>query len=97
MKKTYPRLFRDIFDSVVKQSDDSDNFLRQQASFLWTDIVGPGVNRYTSRRYVDDGGVLHVYITSAPLKNELSFHRATIVQKLNMLVGKDVITDIQLH
>lgn len=97
MKKTYPQLFRDIFDSVVKQSDDSDNFLRQQASFLWTEIVGPGVNRYTSRRYVDNSGVLHVYITSASLKNELSFHRATIVQKLNRLVGKDVITDIHLH
>ncbi|MDE7155934.1 MAG: DUF721 domain-containing protein [Muribaculaceae bacterium] len=42
-------------------------------------------------------GVLHVFITSAPLKNELSFHRETIRQKLNSLVGKDVINDIQLH
>ena len=97
MKKTYPRLFRNIFDSVVKQSNDSDNFLRQQASFLWPEIVGPGVNRYTARRYVDDAGTLHVYITSASLKNELSFHRNVIAEKLNRLVGKDVITDIQLH
>ncbi|MDE7092142.1 MAG: DUF721 domain-containing protein [Muribaculaceae bacterium] len=97
MKKTYRKLFSEIFDSVVKQTSDSDNFLRQQASYLWTEIVGPGVNRYTSRRYVDDMGVFHVYITSAPLKNELSFHRETIRQKLNTLVGKDVINDIQLH
>ncbi|MBD5200048.1 MAG: DUF721 domain-containing protein [Bacteroidales bacterium] len=97
MKKTYPKLFREIFDNVVKQTSDTDNFMRQQASYLWTEIVGPGVNRYTSRRYVDDLGVLHVYITSAPLKNELSFHRATIKEKLNSAVGKDVISDIQLH
>ncbi len=97
MKKTYPKLFSEIFDSVVKQTSDSDNFLRQQASYLWTEIVGPGVNRYTLRRYVDDLGVLHVFITSAPLKNELSFHRETIRQKLNSLIGKDVINDIQLH
>ncbi|MBD5379420.1 MAG: DUF721 domain-containing protein [Bacteroides sp.] len=97
MKKTYPKLFREIFDNVVKQTSDTDNFMRQQASYLWTEIVGPGVNRYTSRRYVDDLGVLHVYITSAPLKNELSFHRTTIKEKLNSAVGKDVISDIQLH
>ena len=35
--------------------------LEHRAAFMWPDIVGPGVNRQTMRRYVAKG-VLHVYV-----------------------------------
>ena len=40
---------------------------------------------------------MHVYISSASLKNELSYHRNRLVQLLNEAVGADVITSIELH
>lgn len=96
MKRTDPLLISEIIDKALAADGQADNLARQRASYLWTEIVGPGVNRHTSRRYVD-GSTLHVFITSAVLKHELSFHRATIVEQINRAVGKDVLTEIVIH
>lgn len=96
MKKVYPKQVKEIIDSLLRESDEGENFLRQQACYLWVETVGPVVNSYTSRRYVD-GSVLHVFITSASLKSELSFHRSSIVEKINKTLGKDVLTELIIH
>ncbi|MDE6267051.1 MAG: DUF721 domain-containing protein [Muribaculaceae bacterium] len=96
MKKIYPRQIKEIIDSILKDSNDSENFLRQQACYMWVEIVGPAVNSHTTRRYVD-GTVLHVYINSASLKNELSFHRTSIIDRINKSIGKTVLTELVIH
>ena len=58
--------------------------------------MGPAINRYTARRYIE-GTTLHVFITSASLKNEISYLRPQLVSRLNEAVGKDIITDIMIH
>lgn len=69
---------------------------QQRACYLWPEIVGPGINRYTFKRYVDNG-VLHVYMTSSVLKNELSFNRSALVEQINRAVGEQAITSIIFH
>ncbi|MBD5228580.1 MAG: DUF721 domain-containing protein [Bacteroidales bacterium] len=96
MKRTYPTLIKDLIDRVLLESDTRDTVMEQRASFLWTEVVGPGVNRYTFRRYVDHG-VLHVYITSAPLKNDLAFLRHKIIDEINTRLGEKVLQDIVIH
>lgn len=96
MKKRYPKQVKEIIDLALKDSDEAENFLRQQACFLWVETVGPVVNGYTFRRYVE-GSVLHVYLTSASLKNELSFHRSSIVEQINKTLGKNVLTELIIH
>lgn len=51
----------------------------------------------TTRRYVDSNHIFHVYLTSAVVKNELSFNRTALVEALNRAVGSTVITDIKFH
>lgn len=96
MKRTEPKSFAEIFDEGVAASGHADTFAEQQASYLWSEIVGPGVNSMTLRRSVSRG-VLHVTLTSAVLKNELSFHRARIAELINQRLGKNVITSIVIH
>ena len=96
MKRTYPTVIKDLIDKVMLEGDTREKVLEQRASYLWTEVVGPGVNRYTFRRYVDHG-VLHVYISSAPLKNDLSFLRHNIINEINNRLGSPVITDIAIH
>lgn len=74
----------------------TDTLNEQRASAAWIDVVGPSINRYTSRRYIDKG-VLHVYMTSAPLKNELMFNRSKLIEALNRAVGTDVVKEIHFH
>lgn len=96
MKRTEPQSIGEIIERVLMEDGSRQDVLERRAAFLWEEVVGPGVNRYTSRRYAKDG-VLHVYLTSAPLKNELSFHRSTIINQINSLLGATVITAIELH
>ncbi|MCC8071162.1 MAG: DUF721 domain-containing protein [Bacteroidales bacterium] len=96
MKRTEPKSIATIIDEAIQASGMADTVAEQRACYCWSEVVGPGVNRYTMRRYVDHG-VLHVYITSATLKNELSFMRSNIVGHINRLVGRDVITSIVIH
>lgn len=96
MKRTDPQTIRQIIDQVMDASARKDSFLEMRASYLWPDIVGPGVNRFTTRRYVREG-VLHVYLSSGPLKSELGFRREQIRTAINDILGSEVIRDIRFH
>lgn len=97
MKRTEPKSFAEIFDENMARAGSSDTMARHQACFLWPEIVGPGINKYTYKRYVDDTGCLHVYVSSAPLKNELSYMRSQLVEQINKAVGSQALTDIIFH
>lgn len=96
MQRTYPRLISEIIEDALKAEGVSTTFKEQQACHLWPEIVGQGINRYTSRRYIDRG-VMHVYLTSAALKQELAFHRARLVEQINERVGAHVVDEIVFH
>lgn len=96
MKKTDPKSFAEIYAEAVEMAGMTDKFAEQQASYVWTEVVGPGVNRMTTRRYVENG-VLHVYIVSSSLKNELFYHRSSLIENINSIVGKNILTDIIFH
>lgn len=96
MKRTEPLSIRQIIDQVMDTSARRDEMLAMRASYLWADIVGPGVNRLTTKRYVKDG-VLHVYITSGPLKSDLSYRRTQLLEEINRILGRPVIREIRFH
>lgn len=96
MKRTEPISIKQLIDKVMLESDTREAMMQQRASYLWTEVVGAGVNKFTFRRYVDKG-VLHVYITSASLKNDLGFLRQNIVKEINSRLGAEVLSDIVIH
>ena len=96
MKKHYAMSVGEIIESAIARTANRDEYFRQQMCYLWQEVVGPTVNHYTMRRYVD-GSTMHVYIASAPLKNELRFRSAELVATLNRMVGKDIIDTILFH
>lgn len=98
MKRTEPKSFAAIFDEAMERVGASSTLAAQKASYMWPEVVGPGVARYTARRQVAEGGVLHVYITSAPLRQELSYLRERLIERLNNAADTPgAITDIIFH
>lgn len=63
---------------------------------VWPQVVGKDIALYTGRIFVRDT-TLHVYITSAPLKEELGYARDLLVKRLNEAVGAEVIDSIIIH
>ncbi len=96
MKQTHPRLIGDIVAEALRRAGLEDTEREHRAAYLWTEVVGPGINRYTVRRYVERG-VMHVYLSSPALRNELSFHRSRLIEALNAAVGAEVISAIEFH
>ncbi|MFP9115098.1 DUF721 domain-containing protein [Flavobacterium sp. RHBU_3] len=62
----------------------------------WASLMGPGVNNYT-RSVVLKGTVLYVELTSAVLREELSYGREKIVKMINESFGRDVVSDVVLR
>ena len=96
MKRTEPMSIRQIVDQVLDNSTRRDEFMEQRAMSYWPDVVGPGINRLTGRRYVSHG-VLHVYVDSAPLKTELEFNKSEIIAELNRMTGEEALSGLRIH
>lgn len=97
MKRSEPQSVGEIFTEVLRAANLEDKFLAQKALQLWGEVMGQPVNRRTARRYVDASGVMHVVITSGPLKSELEFMKSRIVERLNQAVGAPVIKGLMIH
>lgn len=96
MKRVEPQSIRQIIDRVLSTSGSRQEMLEHRASYLWSEIVGPGINRNTSRRYVTNG-VLHVYITSAAMKSEIEHSKSRIIDAINSALDAPVLTSIAVH
>ena len=93
MKRTDAKSIAEIIGDFMQQEDIETTVLEHKALNLWGQVVGPGVNRLTTERYVDDG-VITVKIASAALRNDLMLSRSHLIAQLNQLVGKPVIKEI---
>lgn len=85
-----------IIDKAFEEAHMTRTVAEQRLCYLWPEVVGPGINRYTTRRYVSSG-TLHVYISSGVLKTELEFMRSRLIDSLNKATGSDVIHSIVIH
>lgn len=96
MERTKPQQIGELVENLIKQYRLDRPMAAHKACMLWGQIVGPGINRYTTKRYVADG-VLNVWISSAALKNELSFMRPSIIEAINKELGENAISEIRIH
>lgn len=59
----------------------------------WPEVAGPVIARYTLNTYIYNQ-TLHVRLSNPALRSDLSMMRQELVQKLNAVVGEQVITDV---
>lgn len=62
----------------------------------WERIMGPAIQKYTRNLYISNR-ILYVEISSAPLREELKYGRAKIMQMLNDAAGEKIIDDVILR
>lgn len=87
-------------ESLIQQ------FMRQQgletplneyrAVQAWPDIVGPAIARYTGQIFIRNS-ILYVQIRSAALRENLTHQRTLLAQRVNSLVGAQVIQEIRFY
>ena len=62
----------------------------------WKNLMGNGVNSYT-KEVVLKGTTLYVALTSAVLREELSYGKQKIIKMINEELGKEVVKDVVLR
>ena len=93
MKRTEAKNVGQIINDLLQKEHLDVALDEHRASALWPQIVGDGINRYTISRSVT-GGVMTVRLSSASLANELMLIRASIIQRINEALGRDIISEI---
>lgn len=64
-----------------------------QISEAWEQIMGKTVAKYTDKLQVVHK-TLFVHTSIGPLKQELSYQKKTIIERVNELLGAGTITDV---
>ena len=63
---------------------------------IWENIAGKVITARTKRTYLKDG-VLHIYLTSSVVRNELMMLRDALRSQINSRAGEEVVREIMLH
>lgn len=93
MKRTEAKNIGQIIDDLLKKEKLDVALDEHRASVLWPQIVGDGINRYTIKRFVNNG-VMTVHLSSASLANELMLNRAALIARINEALGREIIHEI---
>jgi hypothetical protein len=81
------------FIVVNKLENGMDKIDVEQA---WKNLMGNGVNSYT-QEVILKGSTLYVKLTSAVLREELSYGKDKIIKMINEELRKDIVTSVVLR
>lgn len=81
------------FIQVNKLESGMDKIDVEQA---WKNLMGNGVNSYT-QEVILKGSTLYVKLTSAVLREELSYGKQKIIAMINEELRKEVVKDVVLR
>lgn len=63
---------------------------------IWEGLTGKVIAARTKRIYVRDG-VMHIYLTSPVVRNELMMLRESLRNQINSKAGEEVVREIVIH
>ena len=86
---------KDVIERLLKTYKIDGRLAELDAIAAWEKVMGPAIAKRTQNIYVRNS-VLHVELTSASLRKELSFSKARILELLNEAAKQDVLKGIEL-
>lgn len=87
---------KEVFREFLRRYQIDQKFDETYLIVFWEKIMGPTIANRTAKLYIRDK-VLFVTLNSAPLKQELSHSKSTIMDLFEKEVGKGVIKEIVFH
>lgn len=87
---------KDLVKSLFHSYKLGDKFDEIGVVNSWEQIAGGMIAQKTEKVYIRDK-VLHLTLSSAPLKNELRYHKLVLIEKVNTFAGREMIKDIHFY
>lgn len=86
----------DVLKHIISQNKLQPGMDAVAVQDAWFSLMGNGVKTYT-RAVVLKGTTLYVELTSAVLREELSYGKSKIVTMINEELGREVVKDVVLR
>jgi predicted nucleic acid-binding Zn ribbon protein len=86
---------KDAIEKFLKDFHLEEKLNETRLVGSWEKIAGKMIARHTKEIFVRDQ-VLYIKADSAALKQELTYMRSKLIEKLNKAAGAEVIVDIKL-
>lgn len=86
----------DVLKEIIRTNNLQKGMDGINVRDAWKNLMGPGISNYTGEVMLR-GTVLYVQLTSAVLREELSYGREKIIRMINQEMGRDVVTDVVLR
>ncbi len=92
-KKFEPQKIGEILDDIVNSKALKTGLTKAKVSQLWSKLMGENINRYTDKIIVKNK-TLTIYLSSAPLREELTYGKDKIIKLINDETGIKLIEKI---
>lgn len=86
----------DVLKQFIEKNKLQSGMDKISVEDAWKSLMGNGVNSYT-KEVALKGSTLYVSLTSAVLREELSYGKEKIIKMINEELGKEVIKDVILR
>lgn len=96
MKKTNDQTIREVIKQFTSQKKFKHKYFRFLVRQFWDQQMNSIIKESTES--IDlKGNTLVLRLLSAPLKQELFYHKQTLIKKVNKYLGEDYVVDIKIH
>ena len=85
----------DIIRKLMKNPKLADRLDELDALEVWKELIGKQLQNYIAEARMIKGSLL-IKVTSAPLRNELSYKKTDLIKQINTKLGKEVVKEIVL-
>lgn len=86
----------DILKQIISSNKLQPGIDQIQVAAAWKNLMGNGVNSYT-RNIALKGSTLYVELTSAVLREELTYGKAKIIAMINAEFGREILSEVVLR
>jgi Dna[CI] antecedent, DciA len=86
---------KDLMGDFIKENNLSKGFAKIKVEEAWTQVMGPGVQSYTTAVKIQNE-VLVVHLSSSVLREELGYGKEKIIAMMNETLGEDLIKKVRL-
>tara|TARA_B100000941_G_scaffold285963_1_gene258763 strand:+ start:631 stop:933 length:303 start_codon:yes stop_codon:yes gene_type:complete len=92
-KKFTPQSIGEILDEIVRSKALKTGLTNAKINQIWFKLMGKNISKYTYK-IIFKNKTLTIYLTSAPLREELTFGKDKIIKLINEETGTKLIEKI---
>ncbi len=96
MRRNKTISLKEALDDLVREYRLEPGLQEASVISIWESIAGKVIMTRTKKTYLKDG-VLHIYLTSSVVRNELLMMRDSLKSRINNKAGKEVVREIVIH